>query len=137
MADVLTKLQRSYNMSRIRGKHTKPELIIRKALSLAGLRGYRLHYKLIGRPDIVFSKYKTAIFIDGCFWHKCPKCFIGPKSNKKFWNNKIKQNTKRDQLVNKQLRLQKWNIIRVWEHELDSDMNRIYKKILKSISRKI
>src|SRR3989338_6608055 len=96
MPDVHTKKQRSYNMSMIRSKNTKPEIILRKLLSASGVKGYRINYKLTGKPDIVFPKQKIAIFVDGCFWHMCPKCYIQPKSNPKFWINKIKGNVKRD-----------------------------------------
>lgn len=118
MADVLTRKQRSYCMSQIKGKDTQPEIILRKALSSAGLKGYRLHYKLPGRPDIVFPKKKITVFIDGCFWHKCPKCFIKPETNKSFWNKKIDTNVKRDGIVNSELKEKGWKVIRIWEHEL-------------------
>lgn len=118
MADVLTKQQRSYNMSMIRGKNTLPELFVRKAITEKGIRGYRLHYKLPGRPDIVFPRKKIAIFIDGCFWHKCPECFIKPETNRGFWNKKINSNIKRDDIVNSELKEKGWKIIRIWEHEL-------------------
>jgi len=118
MTDVLTKRQRSYCMSQIKGKDTQPEIILRKVLSSAGLKGYRLHYKLPGKPDIVFPKKKIVVFIDGCFWHKCPKCFIKPETNKSFWNKKIDSNVKRDDIVNSELKRKGWEIIRIWEHEL-------------------
>jgi len=72
-------------MSRIRSKNTHPEIILRRELRKAGLIGYRLHYGLRGKPDIVYSKNKIAVFVDGCFWHKCPKCFVRPVTNSKFW----------------------------------------------------
>ncbi len=132
MTDVLTKKQRSYNMSMIRGKNTQPEIILRKAVLGAGIRGYRLNYKLPGKPDIVFPKNKIAIFIDGCFWHKCPKCFIKPETNKKFWDNKIDSNVKRDRFVNVELREKGWKIIRIWEHEINNQ-KLIKKKIIDKI----
>ncbi len=132
MADVLTKKQRSYCMSRIHAKDTQPEIILRKALSDAGLKGYRLHYKLIGKPDIVFPKRKIAIFIDGCFWHKCPKCFIKPRTNRGFWKNKIDVNVKRDKIVNADLEGKGWKIIRIWEHEL-KNQKLIKRKIIARI----
>lgn len=87
-------------------------------LSAAGLKGYRLHYKLIGKPDIVFPRKKIVIFIDGCFWHKCPRCFIKPRTNVKFWKEKIESNVKRDKIVNSELRKMGWKVLRIWEHEL-------------------
>jgi|SRR3989338_9177653 len=132
MVDVLTKKQRSYCMSRISGRNTQPEILLRKSLSGAGIRGYRLQYKLIGKPDIVFSKKKIAIFIDGCFWHKCPKCFIKSETNKSFWNKKIDSNAKRDGIVNSELKRKGWEIIRIWEHEIRKEKI-IKRKILDRI----
>jgi len=117
MSDVLTKAQRSYCMSRIRGKNTVPELVLRRAISSSGLKGYRLHYKLPGKPDIVFPQRRIAVFIDGCFWHKCPKCFTEPKTNRRFWMRKIASNAKRDRLINIELRRNGWRVLRVWEHD--------------------
>jgi len=119
-------------MSQIKGKDTQPEIILRKALSSAGLKGYRLHYKLLGKPDIVFPKKKIMVFIDGCFWHKCPKCFIKPKTNKSFWNKKIDSNVKRDDIVNLELKRKGWEVIRIWEHELRKEKI-IKRKILDKI----
>ena len=136
MVDVHTKKQRSYNMSMIKGKNTKPELLLRKLLSSNGIKGYRLNYKLTGKPDIVFSKYGLAIFIDGCFWHKCPKCFIQPKNNKKFWKNKIKGNVERDKKVNKLLKQEGWKVLRTWEHLLRKAPNKVYTRILRILRKK-
>lgn len=132
MTDVLTREQRSYNMSMIKGGDTKPEVVLRSFLSDKGIRGYRLHYKLIGKPDIVFSKRRIAIFIDGCFWHKCPKCFIKPETNKSFWNKKIRLNKKRDNIVTKELKDKDWKVIRIWEHEIRNEKI-IKRKILDKI----
>ena len=128
MADVLTKEQRSYNMSMIKGENTKPEIALRKLLVACGLRGYRLHYRLPGKPDIVFPKSRIAIFIDGCFWHKCPKCFVKPVTKRKFWEKKIDSNIKRDKIVNRELKKNKWKVLRIWEHEIKNE---------KTIKRKI
>ncbi len=130
--DVLSKKQRSYCMSQIRGKNTQPEIILRKAISSAGIRGYRLSYKLTGKPDIVFPKKKIVVFIDGCFWHKCPTCFISPATNKTFWKNKIDTNVRRDGIVNAELKEKGWEIIRIWEHELRKEKI-IKRKILDKI----
>ena len=132
MADVLTKRQRSYNMSQIKGKNTKPELLLRSLLSARGLR-YRLHYKLIGKPDIVFVSKKIAIFIDGCFWHKCPECFIQPLTRKKFWALKIRGNVERDKLVTKELEKAGWTVLRFWEHDLKKYPEKIVSKISKKL----
>ena len=118
MTDVLTPEQRRKNMSRIHGKNTSPELKLRKMLWEAGIRGYRVHYKLPGKPDIVFTRKKTAVFVDGCFWHKCPVCFRPPATNAEFWNEKLQKNVERDQRVNRELEELGWTVLRFWEHEI-------------------
>ena len=130
MADVLTPEQRAYNMSRIRGKDTSPELKLRKILSAEGIRGYRIHYDLPGKPDIVFTKKKIAIFIDGCFWHKCPVCFQEPETRKEFWMKKIRSNIERDKKVDGQLTNDGWTVIRIWEHEIKKEPEKVVKKII-------
>ena len=137
MTDVLTKQQRSYCMSRIRGKDTQPELLLRKAISSAGIRGYRLHYNLPGRPDFVFPKGKIAVFVDGCFWHKCPKCLIEiPATSKGYWRRKIEGNVKRDKVVNAELRKKGWKVLRIWEHEVRKSLNKCYLKIYKELIKR-
>ena len=84
-----------------------------------------------------FTKKKIALFIDGCFWHKCPKCFIKPKSNLKFWNEKIKRNVLRDKKINKKLKSDKITVIRIWEHEIKKDLDRAYLKFKKIYEKKI
>ena len=120
MTDIKSSAARSYNMSRIRGKDTRPELIVRKFLFHNGFR-YRLHnHKLPGTPDIVLPKYKTVIFINGCFWHGHNNCkyYKLPKSNNLFWEQKISGTKARD-LVNKnQLESDGYKVITIWECEL-------------------
>src|SRR6266700_1141377 len=121
MTDVLTPEQRRLNMSRIRGKNTKPEIPLRSALHLRGLR-FRIHRKeLPGSPDIVFSRQRIAVFVDGCFWHGCPAHGVQPKTNHKFWQEKIEGNRVRDKRNRTALKKQGWKVIRVWEHELGRD----------------
>lgn len=122
MADVHNKKTRSYNMSQIKGKDTKPELLVRKFLFANGFR-YRLHdKKLPGKPDIVLAKYKTVIFVNGCFWHGHENCkyFVVPKTRTEWWLTKIKGNITNDK--KKQLTLQEmgWKVLHVWECELKS-----------------
>lgn len=117
--DVHSRKQRSYNMSQIKGKDTKPEIIVRKWLWNNGYR-YRLHRKdLPGKPDIVFPGRKKAIFVNGCFWHKhdC-KYFKWPKSNKEFWHQKIEGNAKRDADNYSKLVSAGWKYLIIWECEL-------------------
>lgn len=117
LADVLSKLQRSYCMSRIRGRDTSPEVQLRKALWRLGFR-YRTKSSLPGKPDLVFPRYRTVLFIDGCFWHRCPQHFTRPRSNNAFWKRKIATNVKRDRRVNRELIRLGWCVLRVWEHEV-------------------
>jgi DNA mismatch endonuclease (patch repair protein) len=129
MTDVLTPEQRKRNMSCIRGKNTEPEIILRKLLFSHGVRGYRIHYNLPGKPDIVFIKKKVAIFIDGCFWHKCSICFQEPETRKDFWMKKISSNVERDKKVNLQLQNEGWRVIRIWEHEIRKEPDRVVQRI--------
>lgn len=135
MTDVLTPDQRKLVMSRIRGKDTGPELKIRKLLFAKGFRGYRIHYDLPGKPDIVFTRQKVVIFIDGCFWHKCPKCFREPETRKDFWMNKINSNVGRDQKNNQILKEMGWKVIRIWEHEVRKDPEGVADRIIRELNR--
>lgn len=120
MADVHDRKTRSYNMSRIRSKNTKPEELVRKYLFAQGFRYRKNDIRLPGKPDIVLSKYKTVIFVNGCFWHGHKDCkyFVWPENNADFWKGKINGNIQRD-LRNKQMLAdQGWNIITIWECEL-------------------
>lgn len=120
MADVHSKEIRSYNMSKIKGKDTKPEILVRKFLFTNGLR-YRLHdKKLPGKPDIILSKYRTVVFIHGCFWHGHKDCkyFVIPKTRTEWWKDKINTNIFRDHKVNFELQQIGWNVLTIWECEL-------------------
>jgi DNA mismatch endonuclease (patch repair protein) len=120
MADVHDKETRSYNMSRIKGKNTKPEMLVRKFLHANGFR-YRLHVKnLPGKPDIVLPKYKTVIFVHGCFWHGHEGCkyFVVPKTRTEWWLNKINGNVENDQKAETALKNRGWRIIVLWECQL-------------------
>lgn len=135
MPDVHTKEQRSYNMSMVKCRDTGLEVSFRKMLFASGVRGYRIHYKLPGKPDIVFPKQKLAVFVDGCFWHKCPKCFKSPESNKTFWRVKIDGNAERDKKVTAALRKSGWKVTRIWQHEIKKDINKSYQKVIKLLNR--
>ena len=123
--------QVSYTMSRIRAKNTKPELWLRKALWSAGVRGYRLHWKKApGKPDIAWPGRRRAIFVNGCFWHRCPLCnLILPKSNARFWKEKFSKNIARDKRKTTELELAGWTVMTIWEcqlkKELDSCVGRV------------
>lgn len=117
MTDSMTPEQRHRCMAAIKGTNTRPEIIVRKFLFSKGLR-FRIHVKsLPGCPDIVLKKYKTIVFIDGCFWHGHDDCRLSqrPKTNPDFWRHKIELNKARDYRVNVELQLLGWKVIRIWE----------------------
>lgn len=123
MADVHSKEVRSYNMSRIKGKNTKPEMLVRKFLHAHGFR-YRLHdKKLPGKPDIVLRKYKTVIFVHGCFWHGHEGCkyYVIPKTRTDWWLNKITGNISNDEKAITTLKKNGWKVLNVWECELKAN----------------
>ncbi len=120
MSDTLSQTQRSYDMSRIRGKNTKPEILVRKGLHARGFR-FRLHNKkLPGCPDIVLPKYGVAIMVNGCFWHGHKGCRYAtkPKTNIEFWETKIARNRHRDEVTTAHLEALGWTVITIWECEL-------------------
>ena len=137
MADVHAEATRSYNMSRIKSKNTKPELLVRKFLHANGFR-YKLHdKKLSGKPDIVLPKYKTVIFIHGCFWHGHKNCkyFVVPKTRTEWWLNKINSNIANDAKAAKALKKEGWKIIHLWECNLKpTKLERTLSSLLKKIS---
>ncbi|MDR2466920.1 MAG: very short patch repair endonuclease [Prevotellaceae bacterium] len=118
--DIWSKEKRSECMSKVRSKDTKPELTLRKALFARGFRYRANDAKLPGKPDIVLSKYKTAIFLHGCFWHSHEGCKYAstPKTNTKYWVDKIASNAERDKAIVEKLTAAGWNVIVVWECEL-------------------
>jgi len=122
MVDNISKEERSHVMSLVKQKDTKPEMIVRSYLHRKGLR-YRLHNKTLpGKPDLVFPKYKTIVFVHGCFWHGHgdPQCKLAriPKSRVEFWTNKIKGNRERDTGNKKKLEIMGWRVLTIWECEL-------------------
>ncbi len=129
--DTHTATQRSYNMSRIRSKNTVIETIFRKYIWSKNLKGYRIRSKILGKPDIYFPKKRIAVFIDGCFWHKCPADFVKPKSENNYWDKKIKKNILRDKKINKELEETGEKVLRFWEHEVEKDLEKCY-SILRS-----
>lgn len=117
--DVFSKKKRSEVMSRIRGKGNKDtEVALAKLFRADGITGWRRHYPITGRPDFAFPKRKLAVFVDGCFWHGCPKHGVQPKGNKMFWLTKLETNKARDRKVNRLLRAKGWRVHRIWEHDL-------------------
>jgi len=138
MSDVHDKQTRSYNMSQIKGKDTQPEIMVRKFLFANGFR-YKLHdKKLLGKPDIVLPKLRTAIFVHGCFWHGHEDCkyFVVPKTRRKFWLDKINGNKKRDEENFLSLKNDGWKVFSIFECELKgTKQERTLNKILTRLNR--
>ena len=126
--DVHSKEIRSYNMSRIKAKNTKPEELVRKYLFSKGFRYRKNDKRLPGTPDIVLPKYRTVIFVNGCFWHGHEGCkyFVWPKSNKEFWENKISTNIARDSKKICQIQEIGWKVVIIWECEL-KDSKKVFR----------
>jgi len=130
--DIWSKEKRSEVMSKIRGKNTKPEIILRSQLFKKGFR-FRIHKKdLPGKPDIVLSKYKTVIFVHGCFWHYHKDCKEGriPSTNSKFWKEKLLKNIDRDERYIKELQALGWNVRVIWECEIEKNLDETISKLI-------
>lgn len=134
--DTLSREKRSWNMSRIQSKNTQPEMAVRSLLHKMGYR-FRVHSaRLPGRPDIVLPKYKTVIFVHGCFWHRHPNCKYAyqPKSRQDFWEKKFRQNVERHESVYRQLQDMGWRVVVIWEcetvclQELESSVSKLLPK---------
>lgn len=122
MTDIFSKQKRSTVMAAIRSTGNKDtEISLARIFRKHGIKGWRRHVRLPGKPDFVFRKMRVATFVDGCFWHGCPKHLRAPKSNKAYWRQKIATNRVRDVRVTRMLQQCGWRVVRVWEHELDND----------------
>jgi DNA mismatch endonuclease, patch repair protein len=119
-----------------RAKNTSPELTLRRELWKAGIKGYRLHWsKVPGRPDIVFSARRVAIFVNGCFWHRCPYCHHDlPKTHRAFWQEKFSKNIARDERNRQLLENDGWKVLTIWECEIKKDIRRLILNIKMSLS---
>jgi len=119
MTDVFTKAKRSEVMSRIRGHGNRDtELALVRLLRQHKINGWRRRCHVFGRPDFVFPQQRVAVFVDGCFWHGCPRHSTHPRTNAVFWTDKIAKNRARDRLVNRELRHDGWVVVRIWEHDM-------------------
>ena len=138
MTDVLTSAQRSYNMSRIRARgNATTELVLARAFRVARVHGWRRHAPLPGRPDFVFRAARIAVFVHGCFWHGCPRCYRAPIENRAYWRAKVEGNRGRDRRVARDLRACGWRVLKVWEHSLSSStgVRRQLLRIQRALSR--
>ncbi|HAN42078.1 MAG TPA: very short patch repair endonuclease [Sphaerochaeta sp.] len=134
--DKITPEQRHYTMSRIRGKDTKPEILVRQYLFSEGFRFRKNDKRYPGHPDIVLPKYRTMVFVNGCFWHGHEGCkyYTVPKSNTEFWVSKIKRNQERDRSDCEELEKNGWNVITVWECQLEK---KVREETLKELALRI
>lgn len=133
--DRLTKEQRHKNMQAIKSKNTKLENNVTTCLWQNGYRFRKNVKALEGKPDIAIKKYKVVIFIDSCFWHKCHIHYKPPATNVEFWENKMSGNKKRDSKVTDYYKNKKWNILRIWEHELRNDFEKTMHKVIRFIEK--
>lgn len=134
--DNLSKNQRKKNMQNIRSENTTPERLIMKELRKRKIYFASHVKKITGKPDLVFRRKKVIVFIDSDFWHYNPKKFRMPKTNKKYWKDKIKRNIERDKEVNRTLKKEGWKVIRIWESDIKNNINKQINKILKAIGKK-
>jgi DNA mismatch endonuclease, patch repair protein len=135
MPDVFSKTKRFQVMSRIRGRGNKEtEVALMQLFRRQGITGWRRNLAVFGKPDFVFPKLKLAVFVDGCFWHCCPKHSNLPVNNRVFWKRKLEANQRRDKLVGRTLRAQGWRVLRIWQHEL---LARNENQLLRRISRMV
>jgi DNA mismatch endonuclease (patch repair protein) len=135
--DSLSREHRSWNMSRIRGRDTRPEIRLRSLLHRAGYR-FRLHARdLPGRPDIVLPRFRTVIFVNGCFWHRHPGCrgATTPSTRPEFWQAKFDGNVERDSRNHAALRASGWNVLVVWECELKSEPEAVVERVSFSLEK--
>lgn len=125
-------------MSAVKGKDTSPEIILRRELRRQSLYGYRIHLKDVpGKPDIAYKRQKVAIFVHGCFWHRCPECNLhSPRVNNEYWEAKFTRNVERDERKRLELESQGWTVITVWEHEVKEDSLQCVMRIEAQLRRK-
>jgi DNA mismatch endonuclease (patch repair protein) len=122
MADVFSKQKRSEVMATIRSKGNKAtEIKLISIFRAHGITGWRRNQKLFGKPDFIFRKERFAVFVDGCFWHGCPKHSRTPRSNVAYWEKKFARNKARDKRVSRELRTHAWRVVRIWEHQLKNE----------------
>jgi DNA mismatch endonuclease (patch repair protein) len=137
MVDVFSPAKRAAIMSRVRGQGgERTELALARIMRRHKISGWRRHQAVFGKPDFVFWRERLAVFVDGCFWHGCPKHGSLPESNRAFWARKLVQNRARDRFVRDALRKTGWNVLRIWQHELKPKNElRVVTRIRKRLAR--
>src|SRR5215211_2567817 len=135
MTDFLTKETRSRVMARIRSRNTKPEVALRRGLWQQGIRGWRCHPRAVpGRPDVTFSRWKVAVFVDGRFWHGHPDYFTFGKSGE-YWDKKIARTQERDRLADEALTASDWDVLRFWDFEVEQDLAACVERVIAALAR--
>lgn len=133
VADVFSREKRSEIMSRVRARDNRAtEVAMVAVLRHYRITGWRRHPQLFGKPDFVFARERVAVFVDGCFWHGCPKHYRFPTTNRAFWKQKLARNRDRDRLVGRTLRRKGWKVLRIWQHEFNRSSER---ELLRRIRR--
>ena len=136
MTDIWDIAKRSEVMARIRSKgNLSTEAKMVALFKAFDIKGWRRHLPLPGRPDFVFRSARVAVFVDGCFWHGCPRCYRAPGSNVEFWENKVATNRRRDRRVTRQLRSVGWCVLRVWECSLRKRPEATVRRLLRALAR--
>jgi DNA mismatch endonuclease (patch repair protein) len=134
MVDHLSKAGRSRNMAAIRARDTRPELALRSALRAVGATGYRLHSKMLpGRPDVAFTRWKVAVFVDGVFWHGHPAHWNPEKASSDYWRQKIARNIERDREANARLIDMGWRVVRVWDSDVRDDLDGCVQQVVNAL----
>ena len=137
MTDTISRSARSRVMRTVHSEKTGPERLLRMALTRERLRGWKLNEALLpGRPDFAFRRPKLAVFVDGCFWHGCLRCYRNPKSNARYWNAKLRMNRARDKRDTKALSELGWRVLRLWEHQVQAVPNQCVGIIRQAIREK-
>lgn len=138
MADVFSRAKRSLVMARIRSSgNLETEISMIRLFRTHGFKGWRRNQAIAGRPDFVFRGARLAVFVDGCFWHKCPQHGTLPASNRTYWKRKLERNWERDQEVNRDLRRRGWTILRIWHHELArKNEGKLLRRLARHLGRK-
>lgn len=135
--DNLKPEYRRKNMQNIRSADTKIEVLIRSALHKKGFRFRKNAQNIIGKPDIVFPAKRVVVFLDSCFWHKCPYHYNIPLTNTSYWNPKLERNKKRAREVNSKLRKDGWTVLRFWEHQIKNNFDVVVEKISATIKNSL
>ena len=135
--DIVSRKTRSRVMAAVQSSNNKStEKKMKAILAQCGIRGWKIgSSKLPGKPDFTFPAKHLAVFVDGCFWHGCPRCYRRPSTSRAYWDHKVVNNKRRDKKISKSLRSSGWKVIRIWEHDLKKSPNKAIMKVLDTINR--